>query len=104
MFSRSCTRQRPTPALFLSDQITSFFIQIKFTKDILKGLAYIHKSGFVHRDIKAANILVEKMPTVLSCSLLHCTVLFCTTLYTSERCGYDVIVCHEKLPPFMPLL
>jgi len=33
---------------------------IRWAKDIVNGLEYIHKQGYIHRDLKLENILVRK--------------------------------------------
>ncbi|XP_039250597.2 mitogen-activated protein kinase kinase kinase 3-like [Styela clava] len=36
----------------------------KYTKDLLQGLIYLHKSDVIHRDIKCANLLLDVNETV----------------------------------------
>lgn len=43
-----------------SDERLPEFEVRQYTKDILKGLNYIHKFGYVHCDIKPQNILLDK--------------------------------------------
>jgi serine/threonine protein kinase len=35
-----------------------------YTEQLLSGLAYLHKNGVVHRDVKVANVLVDEAGTV----------------------------------------
>lgn len=43
-------------------QYTSFppLLVGEFVAQVLQGLDYLHKKGIVHRDIKAANLLITK--------------------------------------------
>ncbi|EOA22642.1 hypothetical protein CARUB_v10003312mg [Capsella rubella] len=43
----------------LRDSVVSLY-----TKQILDGLKYIHEKGFIHRDIKCANILVDSIGAI----------------------------------------
>ena len=46
LLGRLPTRKLPVPVAFL------------YLRDVLHGVAYLHKSGFAHRDIKCQNILI----------------------------------------------
>ena len=50
----------------LSSSRTSQRTTIRWAKDIGNGLEFIHKQGYVHRDLKLENILVrDKIVSVL---------------------------------------
>ena len=58
---------------------------IGWAKDITNGLEYIHKQGYVHRDLKLENILVRKQDVSVLLGLVNCRWLYL-------RCGPLVLV------------
>ncbi|BEI79602.1 hypothetical protein CcaverHIS002_0101310 [Cutaneotrichosporon cavernicola] len=59
---RACTPSKRRPAGahgFDEDEIKAI------TKQVLDGLAYLHQNGFLHRDLKAGNFLIQPDGTVL---------------------------------------
>ena len=57
---------------------------IRWAKDISNGLEYIHKQGYVHRDLKLENILVRKQDVSVLLGLVNCRWL-------CLRCGPLVV-------------
>ena len=65
------------PATLPSSTPSTDKTTIGWAKDIANGLEYIHKQGFVHRDLKLENILVRKQDvSVLLGLLVNCRWLY----------------------------
>ena len=45
---------------------------MRWAKDIANGLEFIHKQGYVHRDLKLENILVRKKDVSVLLALVNC--------------------------------
>jgi mitogen-activated protein kinase kinase kinase 1 len=54
----------------------SYTVVSLYTRQILAGLNYLHDKGFVHRDIKCANMLVDANGTVKLADFGLAEVLF----------------------------
>jgi serine/threonine protein kinase len=37
-----------------------FITRLKYMRDVIRGLDFIHKKSIIHRDIKTSNILITK--------------------------------------------
>ena len=61
------------PATFPSSATPAERTTIQWAKDIADGLEFIHKQGYVHRDLKLENILVRKQDESVLLGLVNYT-------------------------------
>ncbi len=55
---------------------------IRWAKDIADALEFVHKQGFVHRDLKLENILVRKQHVIIIFMMMMMTMfVFCKILH-----------------------
>lgn len=47
----------------------------RFMKQILQGMAFVHKQGITHRDLKPENILIDDNDTIKICDFGSAKVL-----------------------------
>lgn len=81
----SCSRRRPELCLHAGSHP-----QVKcIMKQLLKGLAYVHGNGVLHRDLKASNILIDRNGIVkVRAWWLQCIIgqlIVCKTLLGRTR-------------------
>lgn len=43
----------------------------KVAIDICKGMSYLHQNNIIHRDLKAANLLMDENEVIFSTHLVH---------------------------------
>lgn len=55
------THIRTTPTHHAPEHLVKLLQQVKcIMEQLLKGLAYCHKNGILHRDLKASNLLINR--------------------------------------------
>jgi len=69
--------------LFREEQVKSLI------KDIVLGILHVHKNGFVHRDIKAENCIIDKQ--------LNCRIIDFGLSQTCDQIYKEKLVVGTKL-------
>lgn len=61
------------------DNIIEEKYAVLIIREVLRGLAFLHKSGIIHRDLKAANILITATGKVMICDFGVSALLITTS-------------------------
>lgn len=76
-----------------SDQPLSSKHRLYFAKQILSGLAHIHESGLMHRDLKPDNIFVMQDCSVVVADLGMCRAIHFSSVFANEIEPHSDYVC-----------
>lgn len=81
---------------------------LKVAIDVSKGMNYLHQNNIIHRDLKAANLLMDEnevSPLLSLClftvSILFCgkgrelISLFCLVYYFNPICFWEMTYCYN---------
>lgn len=89
-------------ALLSQSQGVEFELQSResLCKDILRGLAALHRSNIIHRDVKASGVFVKDRPEHLAqIDYFHLAVSAETEYLDSSMCGTPVYMAPEIIKP-----